>query len=37
MTVPVMDARFGVMDGFGDYRQIISVLNPPIEDAGQKG
>ncbi len=27
-----MDARFRVMDEFGDYRQIISMLSPPIED-----
>ncbi len=27
-----LDARFREMDTFGDYRQIISLPNPPIED-----
>ncbi len=27
-----LDARFREMDAFGDYRQIISLPNPPIED-----
>ena len=27
-----LDERFGEMDRFGDYRQIISLPNPPIED-----
>lgn len=27
-----MDARFREMDTYGDYRQIISLPNPPIED-----
>ena len=27
-----LDARFAEMDTFGDYRQIISLPNPPIED-----
>jgi predicted TIM-barrel fold metal-dependent hydrolase len=27
-----LDARFREMDEFGDYRQIISLPNPPIED-----
>ena len=27
-----LDARFKEMDTFGDYRQIISLPNPPIED-----
>lgn len=27
-----LDARFREMDQFGDYRQIISLPNPPIED-----
>src|SRR5215475_2405176 len=27
-----LDARFREMDGFGDYRQIVSLPNPPIED-----
>ena len=26
-----LDARFRLMDGFGDYRQIISLASPPIE------
>ncbi len=26
-----LDLRFGVMDRFGDYRQIISMASPPIE------
>ena len=27
-----LDARFRAMDPFGDYRQIISLPNPPLED-----
>lgn len=27
-----LDARFKEMDQFGDYRQVISLPNPPIED-----
>ena len=27
-----LDARFKEMDEFGDYRQVISLPNPPIED-----
>src|SRR5215218_7161330 len=27
-----LDARFREMDQFGDYREIISLPNPPIED-----
>ena len=27
-----LDARFRAMDPFGDYRQIVSLPNPPIED-----
>src|SRR5215216_3748328 len=27
-----LDARFNEMDEFGDYRQVISLPNPPIED-----
>jgi uncharacterized protein len=27
-----LDARFREMDEFGDYRQIVSLPNPPIED-----
>ena len=27
-----LDLRFREMDGFGDYRQVISLPNPPIED-----
>jgi len=30
-----LDARFREMDEFGDYRQIISLPNPPIEDIAQ--
>src|SRR6185312_11045321 len=26
-----LDARFRVMDSLGDYRQIFSLLNPPLE------
>jgi len=31
---PVTDlnVRFSLMDGFGDYRQVISLPNPPLED-----
>src|SRR5215831_10231194 len=34
-----LDERFREMDQFGDYRQIISLPNPPIEDlaAGEVG
>ena len=27
-----LDQRFGAMDSFGDYRQVISLPNPPLED-----
>ncbi len=27
-----LDLRFGEMDQYGDYRQVISLPNPPIED-----
>jgi aminocarboxymuconate-semialdehyde decarboxylase len=27
-----LDVRFRIMDPFGDYRQVISLPNPPIED-----
>jgi uncharacterized protein len=30
-----LDARFHEMDEFGDYRQIISLPNPPIEDIAE--
>ena len=30
-----LDARFREMDEFGDYRQVISLPNPPIEDIAQ--
>jgi len=30
-----LDARFREMDEFGDYRQIISLPNPPIEDIAE--
>ncbi|MFC7405688.1 amidohydrolase family protein [Georgenia alba] len=29
-----MDVRFGQMDEFGDYRQIINIAAPPVEDIG---
>jgi uncharacterized protein len=29
-----MDVRFGQMDEFGDYRQIINIAAPPVEDLG---
>lgn len=29
-----MDVRFSQMDEFGDYRQIISLAAPPVEDLG---
>src|ERR1700730_12242847 len=34
-----LDERFGEMDQFGDYREIISLPNPPIEDfaSGETG
>ncbi len=32
-----LDARFREMDGFGDYRQVISLPNPPIEDFAAPG
>ena len=32
-----LDARFREMDQFGDYRQIISLPNPPIEDFASGG
>ncbi|TMJ45392.1 MAG: amidohydrolase, partial [Alphaproteobacteria bacterium] len=34
-----LDERFREMDQFGDYREIISLPNPPIEDlaAGETG
>jgi aminocarboxymuconate-semialdehyde decarboxylase len=30
-----LDPRFREMDEFGDYRQIISLPNPPIEDIAE--
>ena len=30
-----LDERFREMDQFGDYRQIISLPNPPIEDIAE--
>jgi predicted TIM-barrel fold metal-dependent hydrolase len=30
-----LDARFREMDEFGDYRQIISLPNPPLEDIAE--
>src|SRR5579872_4642549 len=32
-----LDARFHEMDEFGDYRQVISLPNPPIEDFATPG
>ena len=32
-----LDARFREMDEFGDYRQVISLPNPPIEDFAAGG
>ena len=30
-----LDARFAEMDEYGDYRQVISLPNPPIEDIAE--
>ena len=32
-----LDLRFKDMDAIGDYRQIISLPNPPIEDIAEGG
>ena len=32
-----LDARFREMDEFGDYRQVVSLPNPPIEDFASGG
>ena len=32
-----LDARFREMDEYGDYRQVISLPNPPIEDFATGG
>ena len=32
-----LDVRFAEMDQYGDYRQIISLPNPPIEDIAEPG
>jgi uncharacterized protein len=32
-----LEARFKEMDQFGDYRQVISLPNPPIEDFAPAG
>ncbi len=32
-----LDARFREMDEFGDYRQVVSLPNPPIEDFATPG
>ncbi len=32
-----LDARFVEMDEFGDYRQVVSLPNPPIEDFAAPG
>ena len=29
-----MDVRFGQMDEFGEYRQIVNIAAPPVEDLG---
>jgi uncharacterized protein len=29
-----MDVRFAQMDEFGDYRQLINICAPPVEDLG---
>src|SRR3954452_8264342 len=29
-----MDVRFAQMDEFGDYRQIVNIAAPPVEDLG---
>jgi aminocarboxymuconate-semialdehyde decarboxylase len=31
-----MDVRFAQMDEFGDYRQIINIAAPPVEDLGTR-
>src|SRR5262244_4518856 len=32
-----MDVRFAQMDEFGDYRQLINICAPPVEDLGSPG
>ena len=32
-----MDVRFAQMDEFGDYRQLINICAPPLEDLGSPG
>src|SRR6185437_10002947 len=32
-----LDARFAEMDQYGDYRQVVSLPNPPIEDFATPG
>ncbi len=32
-----LDARFAEMDEYGDYRQVVSLPNPPIEDFATPG
>ena len=32
-----MDVRFAQMDEFGDYRQLINICAPPVEDLGPPG
>ena len=29
-----VEARFRMMDGFADYRQVLSLANPPLEVLG---
>jgi uncharacterized protein len=31
-----MDVRFRMMDEFGDYRQVINIAAPPVEDFGSR-
>ncbi|MQB02177.1 MAG: hypothetical protein GEU78_18315 [Actinobacteria bacterium] len=31
-----MDVRFRQMEEFGDYRQVINIAAPPVEDLGDK-
>ncbi len=31
-----LDARFAEMDTLGDYRQVISLPNPPLEEIAQR-
>ena len=33
-TLTDVEARVRMMDGFGDYRQVLSLANPPLEALG---